>query len=180
MKAELRTNLKKKKVRPMYNGSKTRKEIQKERMIDSDSEESSPFDNKQTAIQYVGPVFLIILMIGLFVLFMIVFIIGLFSLLPGQSIRSFSYMDHAIAYFGFTFLLSAVFRHAKVPYLRERHYVLPLLIVICLGNLMEYLQGFAPGRTPDTVDSIYNMMGAFSAQGARAILRIPKSLRKWI
>ena len=65
---------------------------------------------------------------------------------------------HFIAYFVVTFWFMQIYH--------SRHHVIMLVIILlCLGMTMEYLQGFDSNRYSEAADMIANAMGVMAAVG---------------
>jgi len=87
---------------------------------------------------------------------------------PVQFDTSLPYQDklfHALAYFSITFWFMQIY-HIK-------HHVFQWVIFfLCLGLLLEYLQGFDSGRYSELADMVANAVGVIVAVGlARTPLR---------
>jgi VanZ family protein len=78
------------------------------------------------------------------------------SLLPQGDLPKVAVSDkleHALSYFVLAILGSFAFR--------ERRRLLYLFILLCaMGGVIELLQAFSPGRSPDLIDAIANGTGA--------------------
>jgi VanZ family protein len=77
------------------------------------------------------------------------------SLLPQQELPKIGVSDkveHALAYFALAILGSFGFR--------ERRSLLYLFVLLCaMGGVIELLQAFSPGRSPDVVDALADGAG---------------------
>lgn len=82
--------------------------------------------------------------------------VAVLSLLPQRDLPKVGVSDkleHALAYFVLAILGSFAFR--------ERRSLLYLLILLCaMGGVIEVLQAFSPGRSPDLIDAIADGAGA--------------------
>jgi VanZ family protein len=88
-------------------------------------------------------------------LILVFFGIAFLSLLPPKSIEKLGEHDkinHFIAYSVLSLNLGLVVKKLKIHLL-----YLPLLIIY--GILLEYFQGFVPGREPSLLDAIANCVG---------------------
>ena len=65
---------------------------------------------------------------------------------------------HFIAYFVVTFWFVQIY-HIR------RHVIMLVIVVLCLGVTMEYLQGFDSNRYSEAADMIANTMGVMAAVG---------------
>jgi|SRR6185312_3201790 len=78
------------------------------------------------------------------------------SLLPQRDLPKVAVSDkveHVVAYFALAILGSFG--------LRERRSLLLLFVLLCaMGGIIELLQAFSPGRSPDVVDAIADGAGA--------------------
>ena len=94
-----------------------------------------------------------------------------FLSLTGKPVRidtNLPYQDkllHALAYFVLTFWFMQIYH--------TRHQVFRWVVLfLCLGLLMEYLQGFEPKRYSEVGDMVANALGVVAAVGvARTPLR---------
>ena len=89
----------------------------------------------------------------------------IFLSLTGKPVRfdtSLPYQDklfHALAYFALTFWFMQIYH--------IRHHVIRWVIFfLCLGLLLEYLQGFEPKRYSEVGDMVANTLGVAAAVGA--------------
>jgi len=87
---------------------------------------------------------------------------------PVQIDTNLPYQDkllHALAYFVLTFWFMQIYH--------TRHQVFRWVVLfLCLGLLMEYLQGFEPKRYSEVGDMVANALGVVAAVGvARTPLR---------
>ncbi len=81
--------------------------------------------------------------------------IAILSLLPPKSIEKIGEHDkinHFIAYAVLSLNVGVVLKKLKT-------YVFFLPLIIAYGLLLEYLQGFVPGRQPSWLDALANSMG---------------------
>lgn len=78
------------------------------------------------------------------------------SLLPQRDLPKVAVSDkieHVVSYFVLAILGSLAFR--------ERRSLLTLFVLLCaMGGIIELLQAFSPGRSPDIVDALANGAGA--------------------
>ena len=96
------------------------------------------------------------LFLVLFIIFMIV--ITILSLLPpksnlelGKSDKIYHFLAYAILSLNFGFISSKI-----------RSYFIGIPFLIAYGLLMEFFQGFVPGRDPSFYDALANSAGVFS------------------
>ena len=91
------------------------------------------------------------------------------SLLPAHDLPNLAIPDkieHAGAYFMLALLGGLA--------LRERRGLLFLFVALCaMGGVIELLQAFSPGRTPDVFDALANATGA----GAGTLVSLVVGLR---
>lgn len=90
----------------------------------------------------------------LFVTILVGIGITILSLLPpksGMDIQSNDKINHFIAYATFSFCGLKAYHGKKVTSL--------LLFLVCYGLLMEWLQGFVPGREQSFLDALSNSLG---------------------
>lgn len=93
----------------------------------------------------------------LFLVLFIIFIISitLFSLLPpksGVELGEYDKINHFLAYA----ILSLNFGFIST---KNRSYLLGIPLLISYGLLMEFFQGFVPGRDPSFYDALANTCG---------------------
>ena len=96
------------------------------------------------------------LFLVLFIIFMIV--ITILSLLPpksnlelGKSDKIYHFLAYAILSLNFGFISSKI-----------RSYFIGIPFLIAYGLVIEFFQGFVPGRDPSFYDALANSMGVFS------------------
>ena len=96
------------------------------------------------------------LFLVLFIIFMIV--ITILSLLPpksnlelGKSDKIYHFLAYAILSLNFGFISSKI-----------RSYFIGIPFLIAYGLLIEFFQGFVPGRDPSFYDALANFVGVFS------------------
>ena len=96
------------------------------------------------------------LFLVLFIIFMIV--ITILSLLPpksnlelGKSDKIYHLLAYAILSLNFGFISSKI-----------RSYFIGIPFLIAYGLLIEFFQGFVPGRDPSFYDALANFVGVFS------------------
>ena len=85
-----------------------------------------------------------------------ILVVSVLSLLPSRDLPEVDLSDkfvHVIAYFGLAILGSFVFR-------AQRSFLLLFVLLCAMGGVIELLQAFSPGRTPDVVDALANGAGA--------------------
>lgn len=83
---------------------------------------------------------------------------------------------HLLAYFFLSFSIGISLFHSRF----KNHYNLAILYCFLFGVLIEILQHFIPGRFFGIDDLIRNTVGILLGQGARAILRKNKFLKKTV
>ena len=106
---------------------------------------------KSSAMKQKNKLFLV-----LFIIFMIV--ITILSLLPpksnlelGKSDKIYHFLAYAILSLNFGFISSKI-----------RSYFIGIPFLIAYGLVIEFFQGFVPGRDPSFYDALANSMGVFS------------------
>ena len=84
-----------------------------------------------------------------------VLVVSILSLLPSRDLPEVDLSDkfeHVTSYFMLAIVGSFVFR--------EQRLILLFVLLCAMGGVIELLQAFSPGRTPDIVDAIANGAGA--------------------
>ena len=100
-----------------------------------------------------------------------------FSLIgiPSGDLLNFNTL-HIIAYFGLSLVMGMAFRHSEIAILKNHSYIWSIFFGTFLGGFVEFAQDFIPGRYLDFMDLVLNMIGVFSAQLIRFILKKNKQL----
>jgi len=83
---------------------------------------------------------------------------------------------HIIAYFGVSLVMGIAFRHSNIEILKNHSYIWAIFFGTFLGGFVEFAQDFIPGRYLGFMDLVLNMIGVFSAQLIRFILKRNKQL----
>ncbi|MBD3249190.1 hypothetical protein GF336_04035 [Candidatus Woesearchaeota archaeon] len=90
----------------------------------------------------------------------------------------FSDIEHIAAYFTLCFFMGVAFRHSKIDILRNNHYALAISLSLLIGAMLEFLQGFIPGRYLSFYDVMFNLTGIIPAHLLRYVLKKGKILGK--
>lgn len=88
------------------------------------------------------------------------------SELPRVSVKGIDKLVHFMLFLGFGFLVAGSISNGR----EIRFYALTLLLTVIYGITVEWLQRFIPGRSVDSLDILFNFLGALAGVSLYAIL----------